>query len=121
MNFAKLLILPRRLMVPIIFDNDGLWSGCSDDAAFFARNKKRTLRFRNAFPGEWSEFGKEYQSVLVIRFPSWGFRLRIGLPIKRFYDSHFEASSDYHASEQLAEQCEEVESAKPSLSSGGTE
>jgi hypothetical protein len=108
-------------MVPIIFDNDGLWSGCSDDAAFFARNKKRTLRFRNAFPGEWSEFGKEYQSVLVIRFPSWGFRLRIGLPIKRFYDSHFEASSDYHASEQLAEQCEEVESAKPSLSSGGTE
>jgi hypothetical protein len=114
MNPAKLLVLPRRLMVPIIVDNDCLWPGCSEDAAFYGRFKKRIFRFRDAFPGEWSEFGKEYQSVLVIRFPSWGFRLRIGLPIKRFYAPHFEASSDYHASEQLAEQCEEVESAKPS-------
>ena len=118
MNPAKLFVLPRRLMVPIIVDNDGLWSGCSNDAGFFARDKKRIFRFRNAFPDEWSEFGEQYRSVLVIRLPSWAFRLRIGLPIKRFYDSHFEASSDYHASEQLAEQCEEVESAKPSSASG---
>jgi hypothetical protein len=105
-------------MAPLIFDIDSMWSGCSDDAAFFARNKKRKLRFRNAFPGEWSEFGNAYQSTLVICFASYGFRLRMGLPVRRSNSPHREASSDYHDSEQLAELCEKVESAKPSLANG---
>lgn len=118
MNHEEQSVVPSRCMAPLIFDNDSLWPGCSDDAAFFARNKKRTFRFRSAFQGEWSEFGNAYQSVLVIRLASYGFRLRIGLPLKRRHCQNGEPTSDSHASEQLADLCEEVESKKPSSSNG---
>ncbi len=109
MNYESWLTLPSSCMVPLIVDSDSLWGGRPEDTAFFVTYKKRWFRFRNTFRGEFSQFGTAYQSVLVIRLPSYGLRLRIGLPIKRFYDSSFEASSDYRASEQLAEQCEEAD------------
>jgi hypothetical protein len=108
-------------MARLIFDIDGIWQGCSDDSEFFARNKKRKWRLRNAFQGEWSEFGNAYQSVFVIRLAPHGFRLRIGLPVQRRPSQDGEPPSDSHASERLADLCEEVESAKPESSNGKIE
>ena len=31
--------LPSRCMLPVIFDLDGTWRGCLEDAAFFTSNK----------------------------------------------------------------------------------
>jgi hypothetical protein len=119
MNSEEPLVLLSRCMAPLIFDIDNLWSGCSDDAAFFARNKKRKFRLRNAFHGEFSEFGNAYQSALVIRLLFCGFRLRIGLTVqRRRYPELGEASSDSWASNRLADLCEEVEAANPSVSNG---
>lgn len=118
MSPEKPPVLLSRCMAPLIFDIDHVWSVCSDDAVFFARNKKRKFRLRNAFQDELCEFGNAYQSVLVIRFASYGFRLRIGLPVQRRHPQEGEAPSDYDASERLADFCEEVESAKPSSSNG---
>jgi hypothetical protein len=80
MNPERPSALLSRCMAPLIFDNDLFWLGCSDDAAFFAKNKRRMFRLRNAFQGEWSEVGDVYRSVLVIRLLLRGVRLRIGLP-----------------------------------------
>lgn len=118
MNSKKKPVLLSRCMAPLIFDIDDLWSGCSDDAAFFARNKKRKFKLRNAFHGEFSEFGNTYQSVLVIRLLFCGFRLRIGLPVQRRDPELDEATSDSWDSERLADLCEEVDSARPSSSNG---
>jgi hypothetical protein len=108
MNPDKPLVLRSRCMTPLVFDNDYWWAGCSDDAAYFARNKKRMFRFRNAFRNEWSEFGNSYQSVFVIRLAP-RFRLRIGLPLKSLYSQYGEPTSDGSAGEQLADLCEEFE------------
>ena len=117
MNPGNPSTLLSRCMAPLIFDIDSLWPGCSDDAAFFAKNKKRKWRLRNAFLGEWSEFGNAYPSVFVIQL-AYGFRLRIGLPVKRVHFLNRDLCSDYHDSEQLAEFCETVESTKYSSAGG---
>lgn len=94
--------VPSRCTLPVIFDIDGEWPGSSDDAAFFKSHENRTFRFRSASA---KEFGESFHSVFVIRLASSGFRIRIGLPMTRSYSAvGAEASSDYHASEQLAEQ-----------------
>ena len=62
--------LLSRCTAPLIFDNDLFWDGCSDDAAFFARNRRRMFRLRNAFSpasGVNSETSIEACSSFVFR------------------------------------------------------
>ena len=106
MSPEKWFALPSRCMLPVIFDIDALWSGRSEDGAFAASDEKRRVRWRDAFPNEFS--GVVCGSVIVL-LVFHGFRIRIGLPMKRLYTSVDEASSDYHASEQLADLCEETD------------
>jgi hypothetical protein len=121
MNPANLPFLLSRFMAPLIFDNDLFWPGCSEDAAYFAKNKRRMFRLRNSFEGEWSEFGGIFRSVLVIRLWSRGVRLRIGLCDVTHSNcpAWNEPVSDVGACEELtAELHHRVKSAKPSSVSG---